>query len=69
MAQAPTPVFFAIITTNRDRVLYGGMAPVFFAETKDEALRVAMWISRITNADVHDLHNDTVVLIANQHGA
>jgi hypothetical protein len=67
MADAPTPVFFAIVTTKKDNVLYGGMAPVFYVESEEEQIRVAMWISRITNANVHDLHNGCLVLIANNH--
>jgi hypothetical protein len=66
MADAPTPLFFAIVTTSKDNVLYGGMAPVFYAKDEEEQLRVAMWISRITDAAVHDLHNGSVVLIASR---
>lgn len=62
MADAPIPAMFAIITTDKDAVLYGGMAPVFFAPNEVERDRVAMWICRITNAIVHDLHNGTVIL-------
>lgn len=61
MADAPTPVIFAIVTTNKDAVL-GGMAPIFVADDEVERDRIAMWISRITNAIVHNLHNGTVIL-------
>ena len=66
MADAPTPLFFAVVTTSKENVLYGGMAPVFYAKDEEEQRRVAMWISRITDAQVHDLHNGAVVLIANR---
>lgn len=62
MADSPTPAMFAIITTNKDSVMSGGMAPVFVAANDIERDRVAMWLCRITNAIVHDLHNGTVVL-------
>ena len=67
MSDAPTPVMFAIVTTKRDAVS-GGMAPIFFAEDEDEQQRIAMWITRITNAIVHDLHNGTLIIVANQSG-
>ncbi|MCY0878018.1 MAG: hypothetical protein OWU84_03605 [Firmicutes bacterium] len=65
MADAPTPVMFAIVTTNKDAVI-GGMAPVFLAPNEIERDRIAMWICRITNAIAHDLHNGTVILTVNQ---
>lgn len=64
MADAPTPVMFAIVTTNKEAVV-GGMAPVFLAPNEIERDRIAMWLSRITNAVVHDLHNGTVILTVN----
>lgn len=66
MPDAPTPVMFAIVTTRKDAVLHGGMAPVFFCDDIKERDRVAMWISRITNAIVHDLHDGTLILTVNQ---
>ncbi|MDA8194559.1 MAG: hypothetical protein M0Z53_11280 [Thermaerobacter sp.] len=68
MADAPTPIMFAVVTTNRETVV-GGMAPVFVAEDEAERDRIALWISRITNAIVHDLHNGTVILTVNQSGS
>ncbi|MCY0865187.1 MAG: hypothetical protein OWQ57_09570 [Sulfobacillus sp.] len=65
MADAPTPIMFAIVTTDKDAV-HGGMAPVFVAPNEIERDRIAMWLSRITNAIVHDLHNGTVILTVNQ---
>ncbi|HBQ95574.1 MAG: hypothetical protein M1294_05085 [Firmicutes bacterium] len=65
MAVAPTPVMFAIVTTRKDSVS-GGMAPIFIAEDDQERERIAMWLTRITNAIVHDLHNGTLVLTVNQ---
>lgn len=66
MADAPTPAMFAIVTVDKDSVAYGGMAPVFVAKDETERDRIAMWLSRITNAIVHDLHNGTVILTVNQ---
>jgi len=65
LAVAPTPVMFAIVTTRKDSVS-GGMAPIFIAEDDQERERIAMWLTRITNAIVHDLHNGTLVLTVNQ---
>jgi hypothetical protein len=56
---------FAIVTTRKDSVS-GGMAPIFIAEDDQERERIAMWLTRITNAIVHDLHNGTLVLTVNQ---
>ena len=65
MADSPAPVMFAIVTTDKDAVV-GGMAPVFLAPNEVERDRIAMWLSRITNAIVHDLHNGTVILTVNR---
>jgi hypothetical protein len=65
VADAAQPICFAIVTTKKDNVLYGGMAPVFYAASEEEQARVAMWISRITNAMVHDLHNGALMLTTN----
>jgi hypothetical protein len=65
LADAPTPVMFAIVTTRRDAV-HGGMAPVFYCEDEQERDRIALWLTRITNAIVHDLHNGTLILTVNQ---
>ncbi|CAB1128518.1 conserved protein of unknown function [Candidatus Hydrogenisulfobacillus filiaventi] len=64
MADAPTPVMFAIVTTN-EKTVHGGMAPVFVAQDEAERDRIAMWLTRITNAIAHDLHNGTVILTVN----
>lgn len=61
MADASSPDMFAIVTTDKNAVS-GGMAPIFFAPNEVERDRIAMWLCRITNATVHDLHNGTVVL-------
>lgn len=61
MADTSAPTMFAIVTTDKNAVS-GGMAPVFLAPNEVERDRIAMWISRITNAAVHDLHNGTVIL-------
>ncbi len=68
MADAPTPVMFAIITTDKEAV-YGGMSPIFLAHDDLERDRLAMWLTRITNCIAHDLHNGTVVLTVNQSGS
>lgn len=52
----------AIVTSTRDGILYGGAAPVFYGKDRHEVARIALWLSRITNMDVHDLHNGTMFL-------
>jgi hypothetical protein len=68
VAEAPTPQVFCVVTTDPGRVLAGG-APVFVAQDEEEQARIAMWLSRITNATVHDLHNGVFVLVVNLPGA
>jgi len=65
MADTSSPIMFAVITTKKDAVLTGGQATVFYADDDSERDRIAMWISRITNAIVHDLHNGTLILTIN----
>lgn len=64
MADSPTPVTFAVVTTNR-KSTGGGMSPIFYADDTVERDRVAMWLSRITNCIVHDIHDGTLVLTVN----
>lgn len=68
MAEAPTPQIFCVVTTDASRVAPGGGAPVFVAKDLEEQARIAMWISRTTNADVHDLHNGVWFLTVNLPG-
>jgi hypothetical protein len=69
VADAPTPVVFAIVTTRQEAVPNGGMAPVFLARDEQEQYEIAMWISRITNANVHDFHNGVMMLVVNAQSA
>ncbi len=65
MADAPTPVMFAVVTTNR-KTIGGSMAPIFYAEDVRERDEIAKWLSRITNCIVHDLHDGSLALTVNQ---
>lgn len=65
MPVGPTPQVLALVTTRPEAVAYGGTGPVLVARDEDEQHRLAMWLSRITNADVHDLHNGVMVLLVN----
>ncbi len=67
MADSASPVMFAVVTSKRDAVS-DGMAPIFYAEDDKERDRIAMWICRITNANVHDLHNGVLILTTNASG-
>ncbi|WP_242941455.1 capping complex subunit for YIEGIA [Sulfobacillus thermosulfidooxidans] len=64
LADAPQPVMFAVVTVNR-KAIGGGMAPIFFADDVAERDRIAMWLSRITNCIVHDLHDGSLALTVN----
>lgn len=59
---APKPVF-AIVTTKTKDEVQGGVSPVFYVQTREEQEHIAMWISRIANVAVHDLHDGTMLLI------
>lgn len=67
MADAPSPVMFAVVTTKKDAVS-SGMAPIFYAEDEKERDRIAMWMCRISNATVHDLHNGVLILTTTASG-
>jgi len=54
---------FAIVTLSPPGTVYGGTAPVFHVENEAERQRVAMWIARIANAQVHDLQNGSLLLL------
>ncbi len=57
-----TEAIVAIVTTNRDQVLPGG-APIFVAASAAEQKKVAVLLSHILAAAVHDLENGTYVLV------
>jgi hypothetical protein len=65
MPTSPPAQVFAVVTTRPEAVPYGGTGPVLVAQDAEEQERIAMWISRITNAIVHDLHNGVVLLVMN----
>ncbi len=64
LADAPRAVMFAVVTVNR-QAIGGGMAPIFYAQDIPERNRTALWLSRITNCIVHDLHDGSLALIVN----
>lgn len=51
----------AIVTLKRDSV--GGQAPIFYAENEDEREKIALYLSKMMKAVVHDLENGTYVLV------
>ncbi|WP_303864587.1 hypothetical protein [Alkalibaculum bacchi] len=52
----------AIVTTNKEKVLYSG-PPVFYAESKEEAEKTAMLLSKITLAMIHDVENECFIIV------
>lgn len=57
-----TGIILAIITT-RDRSVSSGGPPVFLVATRDAAQRKATTMARILNAMVHDVGDDTFILV------
>lgn len=54
---------YAIVTRKSPQEVQGGVSPVFYVETLEEQEHIAIWISRIANVAVHDLHDGTWLLI------
>lgn len=52
----------AIVTTNKD-VVEGGSVPVFYAKNREEMEHIALMISKVTLAMIHDLENDCFVIV------
>lgn len=52
----------AIVTTNKERVLFSGV-PVFYAQSKEEAEKTALLLSKMTLAMIHDAENECFVIV------
>jgi hypothetical protein len=52
----------AVVALATDKVLPGGV-PVFVASGPEEREKVAMYLSRIMDVQVHDLENGVYVLV------
>jgi hypothetical protein len=46
-----------------DNAKVGGGAPIFYASDQKELSELAMLISRIFGAAVHDLHNGVMIIV------
>lgn len=57
-----TDTIIAVITTNKDRVLYSG-PPVFYAVNREEMEKIALLLSKTTMAMIHDLENECLVIV------
>jgi len=51
----------AVIALDQAKV--GGGAPIFYASDQGELEELAVLISRIFGAAVHDLHNDVYIIV------
>ncbi|MCL4426264.1 MAG: hypothetical protein M1299_12300 [Firmicutes bacterium] len=51
-----------IIADDKDKVVAGG-APILIAPEEVERERLALYLSRILNAMVHDLENGVLILV------
>jgi len=54
-----------IIADDRNKVVAGG-APILIAPEPRERERLALYLSRILNAMVHDLENGVLILVRHQ---
>lgn len=54
-------MILAVVTLDSERV--GGGAPIFYARDRQEMERIAKFLSQILNSSVHDLENDTYILV------
>ncbi|HHX02286.1 MAG TPA: hypothetical protein GX739_06420 [Firmicutes bacterium] len=57
----PTNQVLAVITTDRDRV--GGSAPIFYVDSFSELEKVAVYLSRVFMAAVHDLGHGVYIIV------
>lgn len=46
-----------------DKVKVGGGAPIFYASDQDELSELALLLSRVFGAAVHDLHNGVFIIV------
>lgn len=53
----------AVVTTNRDMVGPGAMAPVFYAEDDEHLDRLSEGIAKILNSVVHDIGMGTYIIV------
>lgn len=51
----------AVIAVEPAKV--GGGAPIFYAKNREELAEIALLISRVFGAAVHDLHNDVLIIV------
>lgn len=61
MFNAPSGTILAVITLNMEEV--GGGAPIFFARDEEKQEKIALYLSRMLDATVHDLENGTLIII------
>ncbi len=51
----------AVVTMHKDQV--AGQAPIFFVDNQVELEKIALYLARILMAAVHDLDNETYILV------
>lgn len=51
----------ALVTTGKDKV--GGGAPIFYATSKEEMDKLAIYLAKMTKGMVHDLENGVYVIV------
>ncbi len=52
----------AIVTLDKSKLMTGG-APIFIAADEKEREKVASYLGRILNAQVHDLENGIYIVV------
>ncbi|BAF59794.1 MAG: hypothetical protein HPY89_11555 [Pelotomaculum sp.] len=61
MSEASAGKILAVITLNMDKV--SGGAPIFFARDEAEQDKIALYMSKILDAMVHDLGNGIYIVV------
>jgi hypothetical protein len=52
-----------VLKDQADKVLGGGLGPVYSAQDKDEQQKICMYLSRILEGVAHDLENGVMVVV------
>jgi len=61
LSEQTAGTILAIVTLQMTTV--GGGAPIFFARDEEEQQKVANYLSRILDANAHDLENGSLILV------
>lgn len=63
MAISKAIVATIVLKDRADKVLGGGLGPVFLAQDIDEQQKICLYLSRILEGVAHDLENGVMVVV------